>query len=226
MYNQSHVYNAFKPSGGVWINPANKEQHKDLDPDLRREFDFTMIDRFGGPRNFLTSTNYMIAHAIEQGAKEIHVHAVLYISGEEYQEQLPSFLSLLEFVEKFYPDVKITIFPKELTKVWQFLQEGWMKFDNGRVKSATTKETVPIVNFVNKEFFGGKAWIEIVRTDKKIGNGMPELPENPIPYHIAGIRMLYNEPVPESVLNMPDDPKWGRIADHLYFEQKHPHPSV
>ena len=57
MYNQSLVYNAYNPSGGVWINPINVTQHKDLDPKIRREFDFTMIDRFGGSKNFLTSTN-------------------------------------------------------------------------------------------------------------------------------------------------------------------------
>lgn len=227
LWNQDLVYNAYNPSEGVLINPANIAQHAQLSPAIRKEYDFSIIDRFGGSKNFLTSTNYMIADAIESGAKRIHIHATLYISGEEYQEQLPSFLSMLDFVEKFHPDVKITVFPKELTKVWQFLQEGWMKFDGGRIKSATTRETIPIVNYINKEFFGGKGWIEIVRTDKKVSSvGLPELQDNPVPYHIAGIRMLYNEPVPEAVLTMPNDPKWGRIADHLYYETEHPHPGL
>ena len=204
LWDKDITYNHYAPSLGVWVNPAMN--HNDLSSDLRHDFDFTIIDRFGGPKNFLTSMSYMVAHAVEEGAEEIHLHCTFYITGEEYQQQLPSFLSLLHFIEDHYPAVKFTTVPEQTMKMWQLFEEGWMKFDGeNSIKAVATKESAPIINHMNNVEFprpaGQPSLIEIIRTNKKISDGLPELPEVIEPYHLTGVAVLLNEKWPAGVRN-------------------------
>ena len=73
------TYNDYAQQGlrEVFVNPVTKlkSAHDKLLPSLRRDYDFTIVERFGGPKNFHCTMSYMVARAIHRNSSSWHPYA-------------------------------------------------------------------------------------------------------------------------------------------------------